>query len=317
MEKCNWIDADTIIVSACMAAQYNYMVYRNGEPIEPTKSKLQWTKDYPDKDPDDYVFIKEASLKNNTYGKPQIEICKDAVKAAIKSIEDKYPDYKAWVCIEGEGNYRKDIYPDYKASRGGEILLRKKLSRWVVDYFPRVKVSYGCETDDTVAKWQWKGYQDYRRTGVYTHMTTSCDKDAKTVAGKLYNPCKDVELLIDKLEADRWFCTQMLYGDSVDNIKGINGPISKELSIQLGVTPNSKGVGLARATKIMINAKTSRECFETLVRCYMDVHEKGWLDAMQEEAIALRMQHTEGEQYKILSHMLHLKVDLHNNLKGE
>lgn len=308
-EKCNWIDADTILVAACMAAQYNCMVYEKGHAIEPTKSRLQWTKDNPDDDPGKYEFRKEATLKENGR-EPAINLCKNIVVAAVRKIEAKYPDYKSWVCIEGSGNFRKELYPHYKATRSGSIILRKELSRWVVDHFPRVKLSFGCETDDTVAIWQWRGYQDYLKTGVYTHMASSCDKDAKTVAGKLYNFGKDIEYTITELEADRWFCTQLLAGDSIDNIKGIDGPISKDLSKQLGVRPNSKGLGITTATNILSDATTSKECFQRVVTCYRDVHGESWPDDLQEEAIALRMQHVEGERYVILAHMFHLGVDI-------
>lgn len=308
-EKLNWIDADTILVAACMAAQYNCMAYHiNGQPHGPTKSKLQWTKDFPKLNPDHFEFRKEATLKENGR-EPAMNLCKNIVVAAVRKIEAKYPDYTAWVCIEGKGNYRKELYPNYKGTRSGEIILRKELSRWVVDHFPRVKLSFGCETDDTVAMWQWCGHLDFLKTGTYTHMVSSCDKDAKTVAGKLYNFGKDIEYLITELEADRWFCTQMLSGDSIDNIKGINGPISKDLSKELGVRANSLGVGDITAKNIMATAATSKECFELLLRCYRDVHGDSWLVAMQLEAIALRMQHVEGERYKILDHMLHLGVD--------
>ncbi|MCP3921241.1 MAG: hypothetical protein GY714_01520 [Desulfobacterales bacterium] len=309
MDKCNWIDADTIIVSACMAAQYNYMVYKNGKRIEPTKSKRQWVKDNPKKDANKYEFVKEATLKPDEDGQPIINLCKNSIVAAIRKIESKYPDYKAWVCIEGTGNFREDLYPDYKGNRVGSILLRKELSRWVIDYFPRVKVSFGCETDDTVAKWMWKGYQDFLKTGIYTHMATSCDKDARTVAGKLYNSCKDIEHLITELEADRWFCTQLLMGDSVDNIKGINGALSKDLTDKFDVRSNSKGVGEATAKGIMKSANSSRECFETVLYCYFDVHDDKWLEVLQEEAIALRMQHFKDERYSISLHMEKLGIN--------
>ncbi len=311
MEKFNWIDADTILVSACMAAQHNYMLYKkDGEKIGPVKSRLQWTKDFPKLDPNKYVFRKEATLKPND-GVPIINMCKNIVMSAIRSIEVVYPDYNSMVCIEGEGNFRDDLYPNYKGNREGKIILRNELSQWVEQQYPNAVISRGIETDDTVAKWQWQGHLDFLEKGIYTHMASSCDKDARTVAGKLYNQCKGTELLISELEADRWFCTQMLYGDSVDNIKGINGPISKELSIQLGVVPNAKGMGLSRAKKIMEKATTSRECFEIVLRCYRNVHRDRFLDAIQEEAIALRMQHTDNERYIILNHMLQLKVDLY------
>ena len=309
-EKYNFIDADTILVAACMSAQHNCMVYKFGKKIGPVKSKLQWTKNNPDADPDKFEFRKEATLKESGR-EPAIDICKHAVIAAIRKIEAKYPDYKAWVCIEGRGNYRKKLYPNYKVNRSGEIILRKELSRWVIDHFPRVIVSFGCETDDTVAKWQWHGHQNFKRTGIYSHMVSSCDKDALTVAGKVYNHCKDIEHIVSELEADRWFCTQLLYGDSIDNIKGINSGIGQELLSQMNVRFNSKGVGLITAQNIMKTPKTSEKCFETVVRCYRNVHGDNWLNALQEEAIALRMQHIEGERYDILDHMLHLEVDIY------
>lgn len=302
-----FIDADSIVVRAALAAQTNFCLYQDGRRIKPIKSKLQWTKDNPKLNPDSYQFVKEATL-NNSRGKPVIDICKYSIRKAIKDIEKAYPDRKSWVCIEADGNHRDDLYPDYKGTRSGEILLRGELSSWVKEVFPRVVLAFGCETDDRVAQYMWKGHQDFLATGVYTNIAASLDKDLRTVAGVLYNYDTRVETVITELDADRWFCTQILMGDAVDNIKGINGALPKELTEKYGVRANSRGVGERTAEAILSSCRTSRECFERLIECYKAVHDDEWLPKLQLEAVALRMQHTKGELYNIADHFRHLGI---------
>lgn len=303
------VDADTIIVRAAMSAQTNFVVYADGVEVAPTKSRLQWTKDNPDLDPDKFEFRREERLKPDST-RPVSELAKFSIKKTIKFIQRKYPDRKLWICLEGEGNYRDDLYPAYKGQREGKILLRKELSAWVAENYPRVVIAEGCETDDRCAQYMWQGYQDFKKTGVYTYMVASCDKDLRTVAGLLYNYCNDEEVEIDELEADRWFGTQLLMGDSIDNIKGINGVLSKEFMQERGVKHNAKGVGQATAKNLLKNANSSSEVFQTVVDCYKDVHGKNWLYALREEGLALRMQHVKDERYDIAKHLKHLGVEL-------
>jgi len=302
------IDADTIIVRAAMAAQTNYVVYKDGRCISPTKSKLQWTKDNPRLNPAEYEFRRESTLIQ-TGRQPTIDICKYSIIKTIQNIEKKYPDRKAWVCLEASGNFREELYPNYKGTRQNKILLRKELVEWVKESFPRVILAFGRETDDVVATYMWKGYKDFKLTGVYTYMCASCDKDLRTVAGLLYNYCKDEEIEISELEADRAFCGQLLEGDNIDNIKGINGALSKEFCKEKGVRHSSKGVGKKTAENLLKVCKTSKEIFETTIEAYKDVHGDRWLYCMREEGIALRMQHTKGERYDIQKHLEYLGID--------
>lgn len=301
------IDADTIVVRAAMASQTNFVVYKNGKRITPTKSRLQWTKDNPDLNPDDYEFRKEATLIQ--YGhQPAINLCKNAVIKAVREIEAQYPEYKAWVCLEAEGNYRQQYYPDYKGQRDGDILLRTELTQWVTQTFPRVILAFGEETDDVCAKFMWLGHQNFKKTGVYTHMVASCDKDLKTVAGKLYNYCKKKEHFLSEVDADKWFCQQLLQGDNIDNIKGINGGLSKEFCTEHGLR-KTKGVGDKTAENLLKSAETSKECFERVIEAYKDVHGDDWIPRLKEEGIGLRMRHVKDEIYDIRNHLTHLGID--------
>jgi len=302
-----WVDSDTIIITSALSVQTNYCVYKNNEFIEPCKSKLQWTKDYPDKNPDDYEFRQESRLKNNK--QMCLSVCKKQIREKFAAIQARFPDREMTIVLEGEANYRDDIYPGYKGNRSTEIILRKELSVWVGKTFPRVKYAIGQETDDAITIAMWRGHKDYLNTGVYTYMVAAIDKDISSCAGLLYNYNNDTLTEITELEADRFFCIQCLMGDSTDCVNGINAPLTKELCKKYSVRSSSKGVGEITAGAIMASCTTSKECFERLVECYKDAHGTDWLDKLQLEAGALRMRHIKNEMYKVVDHLKHLGID--------
>lgn len=302
-----WVDSDTIVISSALSVQTNYCVYKDNEFIETCKSKLQWTKDYPDKNPDEYEFRQESRLKQNK--QMCLSVCKKQIREKFQSIQSKFPDRIMIIVLEGQGNFREAIYPNYKANRSTEIILRKELSEWVGKSFPNVRYAVGQESDDVASIAMWKGYKDYLKTGVYTHIVAAVDKDLTGVAGYLYNYNTDTITEISELEADRFFCIQCLYGDSIDAINGINAPISKELSSLYGIRHSAKGVGEKTARAIMSPCKTSKECFERLIECYKDAHKDKWLEKLQLEAGALRMRHVKDEMYQIVDHFKHLGID--------
>ncbi len=313
-KKYNFIDADTLVVQSTVIEQYNYTVYKDGEKIGPTKSQKQWKKDHPDENPDDYKFVQEAVLKGGKLAPLSRAVA--TFKKKVKAIEKKYPDHISIICIEGDGNYRDDLYPAYKGQREGEILLRERLNDWIKVNWDsnRLIVAEGHETDDEVGMRMWKAHKIHEETGEWPWIISSCDKDLRTVAGKLYNYCKDEETIISVLEADRWFCSQLLQGDKVDNIKGLNAKLPKEFLKPFGIRAVAGTVGDGTATKLLAECETSQECFQKVVDCYKEVHGDKWLMMMQEEALALRMCHTRaemetGSHYQIKTHLTHLKID--------
>ncbi len=332
----NWWDSDVAVVMAAISGQHNYMVYKDGKEIGPTKSKKQWMKDnmvMPKfggvKGPqppslEGITFVKRSTLKKLRGGEGRLDLAKATFRRKHREVCVKYPNRTTIIVIDGGGNFRDAVYPDYKGNRNSrgedaeltKVILRAELTEWIIETFPNVKVAIDMEADDIVSMMMWKGYQDFLATGVYTHIGSSCDKDLKTTAGYLWNPCKptDLALEIDTFTADQWFCIQMLYGDKVDNIKGIAAPLSKAFMNELGVRFNAKGVGELTARRLMDLCTTSRECFELLVRCYKDAHGELWRSRIAEESLGLRMAHTieetvPGSHYDIFEHMIHLEVD--------
>lgn len=117
------------------------------------------------------------------------------------------------VFLSGGRNFRKLLYPDYKANRvrmpRPEHLdaLRELLVReWGAE------LCDGYEADDGI------GMAHSERS-----IIVSNDKDFRQLEGEIYNPIKNEFEVVDSLEAARAFYTQMLVGDASDNVGGVAG----------------------------------------------------------------------------------------------
>ena len=121
--------------------------------------------------------------------------------------------------LTGSSNFRKDIYPEYKANR---VQAKPKHLNFLKDH---LTANWGAtqveklEADDLLAM-----NQDYYGTnGIYSTVLCSIDKDLLTVPGYHYNFVKKEFTTIDYLEGTKRFYKQFLTGDKADNIIGIAG----------------------------------------------------------------------------------------------
>lgn len=116
------------------------------------------------------------------------------------------------VFISGGGNFRKVLYPDYKANRDAkrrpeyvdplrDLLLRE----W------NAEVCSGYEADDGIGMARTEGT-----------IIVSNDKDFLQLEGDHFNPVKGLHQTIDSRTAALNFYAQMLEGDSADNVTGID-----------------------------------------------------------------------------------------------
>lgn len=117
------------------------------------------------------------------------------------------------VFISGDRNYRKALYPDYKAHRAAIVKpphlepLRELLVReW------QAEICDGYEADDGI------GMAHNEHTVI-----ASNDKDFKQLVGEHYNPIKDEFEVVDSLEAAYNFYHILLKGDAADGIRGVDG----------------------------------------------------------------------------------------------
>lgn len=131
------------------------------------------------------------------------------------------------VCLSDSQNFRKSIYPEYKANRANvrkpvvfSALRDYLIETWDCVFWPRL------EADDVMG---------ILATTKKDSVIVSADKDLRTVPGRVYNPSKpDLGTIeVTEAEADRNHLIQTLTGDRTDGY------------------PGCPGIGPARAEKIV------------------------------------------------------------------
>ena len=115
--------------------------------------------------------------------------------------------------LTGSNNFRKDIYPAYKANRRNVPKPKhiQALRRHLIEVEGAV-VSEGQEADDELGIRQ-------------THETIICsiDKDLLMIPGRHYNFVRQQHSMVSNAEGRYNFYQQLLTGDKTDNIPGIYG----------------------------------------------------------------------------------------------
>jgi 5'-3' exonuclease len=131
------------------------------------------------------------------------------------------------------------------------------------------KVTEGQEADDALGIAQTKYWET-----LYDTVICSIDKDLKTIPGYHYNwTIPDAKVIfVDEDEANRRFYTQLLSGDTVDNIKGLPN-VAETTREEFGIKKSS-GCGPAAAAKILEGATSCKEMYE---RC-LDAYREYWYE---------------------------------------
>jgi len=123
------------------------------------------------------------------------------------------------VCSGSKGNFRKLITKEYKANRQ-----KIEIPEFLDDLHEYCKSdwnskwSYGVETDDLVAKLWFESNNNGENP-----IIVSIDKDYFQFPAKIYNYNKKELVELSLLESIKNFYTQMIVGDSADNIKVCSG----------------------------------------------------------------------------------------------
>lgn len=136
------------------------------------------------------------------------------------------------IALGGSDNYRLDLYPEYKHSvsrdKSREQQVAHKRETWkALSEWENVVVCSGREADDQIGIWKTQ----LGDRGV----VVSVDKDLRQLGGEFFYSKLNLyrSFSISKEEADRFFLTQMLSGDPMDNIPGLPGiGPKKALAIQ-------------------------------------------------------------------------------------
>ena len=159
---------------------------------------------------------------------------KDTFEATIDGIKARLETNDVLCCMSDHaGNFRKQVWPDYKSNRRKS---RKPVG--YVAFCDWVRETYSTatrpmlEADDVMGIIASKPGNEGKVTIV------SDDKDMRTIPGRLYRPMSDELLEISDADADRYFLTQVLTGDTADGYKGVPGIGPKKAEAILGPRPH-------------------------------------------------------------------------------
>ena len=146
------------------------------------------------------------------------------------------------VFLTGSDNFRKTLYPEYKANRKDKPKpIHLQACREYLIKTWNAEVSEGCEADDML------GYTQDTESVI-----VSIDKDLLQIPGKHYNFVKNEWFDQNEWDGIRFFYHQLLKGDRSDNIPGV------------------AGLGEKKAQRILEGCETEQELFDTCRDLYKD-----------------------------------------------
>lgn len=122
------------------------------------------------------------------------------------------------VVVSGKGNFRYDIYPEYKANRKDMTPppYIPECRQYIIDRWDGIQID-GIEADDTCCMLMYAMDKDPDALHIIAHI----DKDLDMIEGRHYNYRKQEWYEIDEDTAYRNFHLQMITGDTADNIPGL------------------------------------------------------------------------------------------------
>ena len=233
------IDGDLILYRACHAVQNRwYVAYEGGIPVGCSPRK---------KDCEGYDQVEyHTTIDEDSYWRG----CK-IIEEMVEKIMTETGATTGTVFLTGVGNFRAELYPEYKGHRPEKPILYLQLKEFFVHNLDfDVQVVDGMEADDAL------GINQTNET-----IICSYDKDLRMIPGKHYDFNKQAFFEVHPEAAKRIFYAQVLTGDSTDNIPGLHR------------------VGKVTALKILEGAQTEQEMWERVLAAYRE-H-----DIVEEEVI--------------------------------
>jgi len=176
----------------------------------------------------------------------------DAFNGIMKQIKIDTACDEYTLHVSGTGNFRREIeqpYTVYKGQRKEKPPQFRALKDYVIKTYNPI-MQDGLEADDTISI-EATGYIKINQL----YMLITIDKDLKNIGGLFYNLMHNNLITVSKKESIEFFHEQLLTGDNVDNIPGI------------------EGIGKVKASKILEN-KTIKEQFEAIIAAYKTHYKK-------------------------------------------
>jgi 5'-3' exonuclease len=200
------------------------------------------------------------------------------------------------MAVGGEGNYRKQMYPEYKLQPG-----RKKEEGQANIFVPAVRElavmtgmavdAHGREADDLIRIWA-----NEAEAAGDPYIVCSIDKDLRCIAGNHYicrvpptkyqiakgfNVKPPEFLTVSKEDAVKNYYEQLLKGDLGDNIPGV------------------PGMGPKTATKIIEKCLSETEMQEAVVSYYLASYKDDWYNMFLSNAKMIHIQRNLNDYFSV------------------
>lgn len=195
------------------------------------------------------------------------------------------------IAIKGIGNFRKDIYLQYKSNRKKELTEQEKeFFSYTYKYLEKdwkAVPAHGMEADDLLAIWNTEN----------PGIIASIDKDMLQVPGLHYNLRRKEYINISEEEASMLLHTQVLMGDSVDNITGL------------------RGIGKVKATAVLANLPAEKH-LSAVKNFWEKSFGRGWEDNLQLNMDLVYLKRSKNDRYDIRTGKRVVQEARNNNRKG-
>lgn len=197
-------------------------------------------------------------------------------RSLVRSVEEKLQADELILYLSGPTNFRDGI-ATLRPYKGNRDPAHKPVHAAAIKAMYRreynVKTSDGQEADDDMAM---AHYALWLRDP-YSTVIATIDKDLDMIPGLHYNFVKDKTYEIEPMEGIKNFYSQMLKGDTVDNIPGV------------------PGIGPAGASKALAECKTEWEMYQAVLALYVQSYGDTAHDALLENGRLLWMRRHENE----------------------
>ena len=188
------------------------------------------------------------SIKENLDVKKTFDEIYEDVK--LNTACDKYSLH-----VSGGGNFRKEIdqkFTVYKGKRKEKPDNYLTCRNYIIEKYKPIMVK-NYEADDTAAIEASKYIKDGQ-----LYMLITVDKDWKTIGGLFYNLLHNNLSAVSTIDGIEFFHQQLLTGDTVDNIPGI------------------EGVGPVKANRILKD-KNLKDQFKAIIKAYKTHYPKDFI----------------------------------------
>lgn len=262
------IDGDIIVYRCGFAAEKTkYLVEKNKSDSD--GEYLDWMHFDSAKEAKEYLGDASGVIWSRKELEP-IENCLHILKSYVDDIVEG-TEYEIYLSGDSNFRYSKAFTKPYKGNRSSKPTHYNDIRDYLVDKYG-ANITTGIEADDALG---------LRSTSLGSGFgcIVSTDKDLRQIAGWHFDPVKDELSWTSNREGDFNFYTQLLAGDAVDNVPGLDG------------------IGKERATKILQGSASSKELYERARSTYQDRIGDGWERYMKEQADLLWIQRTGKEEW--------------------